>query len=74
MRVVEPSTSGGLKLSDDPSKRGPIDRSRINTTQEWELRYWSEKFGVSQADLLDAVSEVGSSPDKVANRLGNKAD
>lgn len=61
-------------MADDPSKRGPVDRWRINTTQEWEIRYWSEKFGVSQADLLDAVSAVGNSPDKVADRLGKKAD
>lgn len=61
-------------MTDDPTQRGPVDRSRINTMQEWEVSYWSQRFGVSKADLLDAVIEVGNSTDKVANRLGKKVD
>jgi len=35
-------------MSDDPKKRGSQDRSRINTHEEYEVRYWSNKFGFQQ--------------------------
>ena len=34
-------------MADDRTKRGPQDRSRVNTSEDYELRYWSEKWGVS---------------------------
>jgi hypothetical protein len=37
------------------------DRTRINTGEDYELRYWSEKFGVSQDQVKAAVKKVGSS-------------
>jgi hypothetical protein len=34
-------------MADDKSKRGPQDRSRINTAEDYEVRYWKsgERFG-----------------------------
>jgi hypothetical protein len=52
-------------MTDDPSKRGPQDRSRINTSEDYEVRYWSEKFGVSPEQLKAAVRKVGSSVEAV---------
>jgi hypothetical protein len=46
-------------MSDDLSKRGGRDRSRINVNQDYELRDWSTKFGVSQEELKAAVQAVG---------------
>jgi Protein of unknown function (DUF3606) len=34
-------------MADDLSKRGSQDRSRINIHEDYEVRYWSTKFGVS---------------------------
>ena len=48
-------------MSDDLSKKGMQDRTRINTGEDYELRYWSEKFGVSQDRLKAAVQKVGNS-------------
>ena len=48
-------------MSDDRSKKGTQDRTRINTNEDYELRYWSEKFGVSQDRLKAAVQKVGNS-------------
>jgi hypothetical protein len=42
-------------MSDDRSKKGMQDRTRINTNEDYELRYWSDKFGVSQDRLKAAV-------------------
>ena len=48
-------------MSDDPKKRGRQDRSRINTSEDYEVRYWSKKFGVSPDQLKAAVKKVGNS-------------
>ena len=36
---------------DDTQKRGGQDRDRISLSQEHELDYWTEKFGVSRDEL-----------------------
>jgi hypothetical protein len=44
---------------DNLSNCGPRDRERISVIEEWELRYWTDKFGVTERELRDAVDEVG---------------
>ena len=46
-------------MSDDKTKRHGQDRERIDVSQDYELRSWSQKFGVSQAELRSAVASVG---------------
>jgi hypothetical protein len=47
-------------MSDDKKQTGEPDRSRINTSEDYEMRYWSEKFGVSKDELLEAIHKSGS--------------
>jgi hypothetical protein len=47
-------------MSDDKSKRGAPDRERINVNEDYELKYWTKKFGVSAAQLKAAVSAAGT--------------
>ncbi|WP_191577793.1 DUF3606 domain-containing protein [Achromobacter insolitus] len=56
-------------MSDDLSKRGPQDRSRINVNETHELRYWTQALGVSEAQLRDAVKAVGPSAAAVREHL-----
>jgi hypothetical protein len=56
-------------MSDDRSKKGVQDRTRINTSEDYELRYWSEKFGVSHDQLKAAVKKVGNSVAAVEKEL-----
>ena len=56
-------------MSDDKSKLA-ADRERINVNEDYELRYWTEKFGVSAEDLKRAVERVGPMADDVARALG----
>jgi hypothetical protein len=56
-------------MSDDTSKKGMQDRTRINTSEDYELRYWSEKFGVSRDQLKAAVNKVGNSVSAVEKEL-----
>jgi hypothetical protein len=57
-------------MSDDLNNRGSQDRTRINVHEEHEVRYWSEKFGVSAEELKKAVEAVGVSSQAVAQKLG----
>ena len=56
-------------MSDDKNNRGGQDRSRISTSEDYELDYWTQKFGVSRDRLREAVEVVGSSADDVEEYL-----
>ena len=56
-------------MSDNLKDKGPQDRSRVNVNEQWELRYWSEKFNVSHDRLKEAVKNVGVSAAKVQEYL-----
>ena len=57
-------------MADNLNDRGAQDRSRININEAHELRYWTEKLGVSEAELRVAVAEVGVSAEEVRLHLG----
>lgn len=57
-------------MSDDLSKRGPQDRSRINVNEAHELRYRTQALGVTEAQLREAVKAVGPSATAVREHLG----
>lgn len=46
-------------MSDDKSKTGSPDRDRINVHEDYEVTYWTQKFGVSAEKLKAAVAAVG---------------
>ncbi|WP_133773009.1 DUF3606 domain-containing protein [Pseudomonas graminis] len=43
------------------------DGIRINPDDGSELKYWSNKFGVTKQEILTAVGEVGDSSTAVTN-------
>jgi hypothetical protein len=57
-------------MSDNLNNRGPADRSRINVHEPWEVRWWTQELGVSEAQLRSAVSAVGVSAANVRRHLG----
>lgn len=46
-------------MSDNKEATGTADRTRINVNEDYEVQYWTGKFGVSAKDLKRAVEEVG---------------
>jgi hypothetical protein len=52
-------------MSDNRQERGPLDRSRVNVNEDYEVRYWSKTFGVSEEKLKKAVEQVGPIAEKV---------
>ena len=47
----------------------PISARRINMAEPYEVTYWSKAFGVSEDDLILAVSEAGEDIDRVRRAL-----
>ena len=46
---------------DDKRNTGRPDRDRVNVHENYEVEYWSNKFGVSPDQLRRAVAAVGTS-------------
>ena len=57
-------------MADDANKTGQADRDRINVNQDYELRDWAKKFGVSEDALRAAVKAVGPMAEDVRKHLG----
>lgn len=57
-------------MSDDKNNRGPRDAERINVHEDYEIRYWTKKWGVTEAELRLAVNRVGVIAKDVAKALG----
>jgi hypothetical protein len=59
-------------MSDDKSKAGKQDRDRIDVSEEYELRDWSKKFGVTPDEPKSAVQKVGPMAKDVQQHLGKR--
>ena len=57
-------------MSYNPGRRNPQDSSRINVHEEWELRYWADRWHVSRQQLMDTIKRVGVHVQDVARALG----
>jgi hypothetical protein len=57
-------------MPDDLEKKGPPDGIRINIHEPWELRDWSQHFGVTPEKLKEAVAAVGVMTKDVKRYLG----
>ena len=60
-------------MADDLKKTGGQDRKRIDVSQDYELRDWAARFGVSKEQLQAAVKAVGDQADKVEQYLKSRA-
>jgi hypothetical protein len=56
-------------MADDKGKTGKPDRDRININEDYEVWDWSEKFGVTHQELLEAVQTVGDRAEDVERFL-----
>lgn len=56
-------------MSDDKNKIGSPDRDRINVHEDYEVRHWTKKFGVSASELKEAVKAVGPTATAVEAHL-----
>jgi hypothetical protein len=56
-------------MADNKELRGPQDRSRIAMSEDYEVEYWTKKFGVSREELQRAVDAVGNGASAVEEQL-----
>jgi hypothetical protein len=56
-------------MADNKTLRSPQDASRIALGEDYEVQYWTGKFGVSREELEQAVKAVGNSADAVGKHL-----
>jgi hypothetical protein len=56
-------------VTDDKSRKGPTDATRVNLFEPYDVTYWAEKWNVSPAKLKAAVSKVGPLTLRVAHEL-----
>jgi len=61
-------------MSDDKTARAPQDASRVAMGEDYEVRYWTARFGVSQESLQRAVDAVGNGADRVERYLREGQD
>ena len=59
-------------MSDNKDRVGSPDRDRISLSEDYEVLYWSKKFGVTSDQLKKVVGQVGDNPQAVEDYL--KAD
>jgi hypothetical protein len=62
-----------MQMTDDRTLRGSQDRQRINMSEDYEVRHWTKKWGISREQLAEAVSKVGPTATAVAKHLGNES-
>ena len=53
----------------DKNERTPQDLTRVGVEEEWEVRYWCERYGVTDAELRACVVAVGPRTKDVEQRL-----
>ena len=64
--------NGAFAMTDNTADRGPEDRSRISLSQDYEVRYWSQRFGIDEQALRAAVEDVGPSVQDVEAYLASR--
>jgi hypothetical protein len=53
-------------MADDKTIKGG---SKVNVNEDYEVEYWTKKFGCSPQQLRDAVKKVGTGADAVQKAL-----
>ncbi len=59
-------------MSDDKTKTGGQDRTHIALSEDYEVRDWSRKFGLTADELKAAVKAVGNKASDVEAHLKSK--
>ena len=55
-------------MSDDKSLRTPADAQRVNVGEDYEVRYWTNKWNVTPVQLRAAVDKASGDPEDAGRR------
>ncbi|MDB5780007.1 MAG: hypothetical protein JWP93_2372 [Polaromonas sp.] len=53
----------------DPTSYQPLDPGRVETLDSLERAYWCKEFSITEAELMQAVAEVGNHVSAVRDHL-----
>ena len=56
-------------MADNLKDRAPEDTKRISLKEDWEVKYWTKKLGVSEPELKRLVNEHGPMADDVRRHV-----
>ena len=59
-------------MPDDLTPYKPLDPGRVDTQNQVELQYWSRELQCTEAELTEAVSEVGGHVTAVREYLASR--
>jgi hypothetical protein len=57
-------------MADDKKIQGQADSMRVNTSEPYEITYWTHKWNVTPEQLRAAASKVGPMANDIARELG----
>lgn len=57
-------------MADNLHIRRPQDPRQINIHEDWEVEYWTKKWGITKVQLAAAVKANGTQTAAVAKALG----
>jgi hypothetical protein len=57
----------------DKEARTPADTTQVNLEEDWEVRYWCERYDVDAETLRACVMEVGPRTEDIDRRLREAA-
>ena len=58
-------------MADDKTIVGARDRGRVPGSEEYEVRRFAERHGISTDEVRDLIARVGSSRDALEREAGN---
>jgi hypothetical protein len=56
-------------MPDNLTRSGPVDRTRIDLNDSWDVTWWRGQLGCTEEQLQRAVQAVGVSVEKVRSYL-----
>jgi hypothetical protein len=62
-----------MLMRDDDTFDPPLRHSRINVGEDYDLRAWSDRFGVDIQRVVEAVRSVGDQAAAVERYLNRKS-
>ena len=58
-------------MTDNKSKRGKADRSRVSGSEGYEVNYFANKHGITREQARNLIKKIGNNRDKL-NRAAEK--
>jgi hypothetical protein len=59
-------------MADDKTNRGEPDRSRVSSSEDYEVRHFAEKHNLSTDEVRELIARHGNDREKLEAAVRNK--